>query len=279
MPDTSTAVMDAERDDRDAVDRNLIDAAAPWVDRLCRLWFRQRVRGLEHLPEGPALIVGNHNSGVMFVEAIGFAARAYRERGELWCGLAHDALMTSPLGPVLARLGAVPASHGAASKAFASGRKVLVFPGGNAEAFRSFRRRHIVDLQGRRGFLRLAIREQVPICPVVFIGGHEGMIVLAEGKRLARAIGADRWLRATTWPVMLAAPWGLAVGPLPHLPMPVTCAAVVLPPIDVPARFSPVQADDEQVLEALYKEVSDAMQAAMDDMAAQRQGPFSRMRP
>ena len=267
-------------EDQDAVDVALLDAAAPWVDRLCRLWFRMQVEGLERLPDGPALIVGNHNSGVMFIEAIGFAARAYRSRREVWCGLAHDALMAAPIiGPSLARLGAVPASHHAAGTAFAKGRKVLVFPGGNAEAFRSFRRRHDVDLQGRRGFIRLAIREQVPICPVVFIGGHEGMIVLAEGKRLARAIGADRWLRSSTWPVMLAAPWGLAVGPVPHLPMPVSCAAVVLPPIDVPGRLSADQADDEEVVASLYAEVSAAMQDAMDDMAARRKGPFSPLRP
>lgn len=264
-------------DNLDAVDPALIAVASVWCDRLCRLWHRLEVRGLDNLPEGPSLVVGNHNAGTMFLEALGFGARAHRERGELWCSLAHDALMAAPVvGPLLSRLGAVRARHDAAHRALASGRKVLVFPGGNAEAFRSYRRRHEVDLQGRRGFLRLAVRAQVPISPVVFIGGQEGFLVLREGRRLARAIGADRWLRSDAWPVMLAAPWGLVVGPLPHLPLPVDCTAQVLPPIPV-SHLSPEDADDEEAMSALYAQVEGAMQAAMDALAAERKGPFSRL--
>jgi 1-acyl-sn-glycerol-3-phosphate acyltransferase len=271
-------VLFADPDDIDAVDPALIGAAAPWVDRLCRLWFRLEVQGLSELPEGPALVAANHNSGTMFLEALGFAAQAHRATGELWCGLAHDALMEAPgLGALLGRLGGVRARHDAAHRAFAKGRKVLVFPGGNAEAFRTFRRRHEVDLQGRRGFLRLAVRAQVPICPVVFIGGHEGFIVLREGRRLAKLLRADRWLRSETWPVMLALPWGLAVGPLPHLPLPVRCTVRVLPPIHTAGRLDPAQADDEEAMTALYEEVQGAMQRALDELAAQRVGLRARL--
>lgn len=267
----------SDPDNIDAVDPALVSAAAVWCDRLCRLWYRLEVAGLDNLPDGPALVVGNHNAGTMFMEALGFGARAHRATGELWCGLAHDALMAAPvLGPLLSRLGAVRARHDAAHRAFAAGRKVLVFPGGNAEAFRTFRRRHAVDLQGRRGFLRLAVRAQVPIAPVVFIGGQEGFLVLREGRRLARAIGADRWLRSDTWPVMIAAPWGLAVGPLPHLPLPVDCTAQVLPPISVD-HLSPEDADDDAAMDALYAQVEGAMQEALDALAAARRGPFARL--
>jgi len=269
----------ADPDDIDAVNPTLIAAVAPWADRLCRLWFRLEVEGLEQLPSGPALVVGNHNAGTMFLEAVGFGARAHRATGELWCGLAHDALMAAPVvGPLLAAVGAVRARHEAAHRAFEQGRKVLVFPGGNAEAFRSFRRRHEVDLQGRRGFLRLAIRAQVPVSPVVFIGGHEGLVILREGRRLAKALRADRWLRSEVWPVMLALPWGVAVGPVPHLPLPVDCTARVLPPIDIAGRYTAEQADDPAVLEALYQEVEGAMQTALDAMAAERKGAFARLR-
>ena len=101
-------------DDPASLDPAFIEWVAPWLDRFCRAWFRLEVRGLEHLPEGPALLVGNHNSGVTFVEALGTGARVYVERGtgEYMHGLGHDAVVDAPLiGDLLVRAGAVRASH------------------------------------------------------------------------------------------------------------------------------------------------------------------------
>ena len=72
------------------------------------------------------------------------------------------------------RTGTLRASHESARKAFSRGRKVQVFPGGNLEAFRSYKERNRIVFGNRRGFVKLAIREQVPIIPAVFVGGHEG---------------------------------------------------------------------------------------------------------
>lgn len=256
---------------------DLIAATVPTVDRLCRLWYRLEVDGLQSIPAGGALLVGNHNSGTMFLEAIGTYARYYQVRGteELLAGLSHDALVDAPLlGRLLVRVGALRANHQTAAAAFAAGRKVVVFPGGNREAFRPWHRRHEIALEGRYGFVRLALRHQVPIVPVVFVGGHSGLLVLSDGRRLASAIGADRWLRSDTWPLMLALPWGIALGPLPHLPLPVRCHSRFLPPISV-AEYTPQDADDPEVVHALHAQVVERMQAAMDALVAERRGRLS----
>lgn len=258
-------------DDPDGMDPELVERMVPLADRVLSRYFDHDVRGLDRLPSGPALLVGNHNSGAMFVEAIAFGARAYRERPDeqgTWSGLAHDNIIGLPvLGPFLHRLGAIRAGHDAARAAFAAGRKVVVFPGGNREAFRPFRDRYRLGLGDRRGFVRLALRERVPIVPVVFVGGHSGFVVLRDNQRLARLLRAERWLRSDTWPLILGLPWGLSLGPLFHLPLPVGCITEVLEPIPVEPHLDE---PEEQAVEALFTQVQTSMQQALSALAAER---------
>jgi 1-acyl-sn-glycerol-3-phosphate acyltransferase len=258
-----------DRDDPAAVDPHLVERLAAPVRRWGELYHRLEVDGLEHLPEGRALVVGNHDSGTVFVEALCAGARVVQEGHEL-TGLAHDMVIDAPvLGRLLARIGAVRAGHDSAARAFAAGRKVVVFPGGNLEAFRSWRDRNRVVFGGRTGFVRLALRHGVDIVPWVFHGGSRSFVILSDGRRVARTLGADRWLRSDTWPLMLGLPWGVAFGPWPHLPLPVKVRCRFLPPVSV-ASYGPEAADDGSVVQALYDEVTARMQQGLDDLVAER---------
>jgi 1-acyl-sn-glycerol-3-phosphate acyltransferase len=271
----ATRPVDADR--LDQIDPVLLGEAAPLVDAACRAWFDLEVRGTEHLPAGAALVVGNHTSGITFVEALGWGARLFVD-GHMpapWHGLAHDGIVDMPfVGPFLVRAGAVRATHANADAAFRADRKVVVFPGGNPEAFRPWRERAKIRLQGRTGFLRLALRHRVPIVPVVFHGGHDGFVVLAENRWLARATGARRLLRTDVWPLYAGLPWGLMLGPMFHLPLPVKVTTQILPPIPVDA-FGPDAADDPAVLAALYDRVTATMQAGLDALVAENPRPLS----
>lgn len=264
----------------DQIDHELLDQACPLVDQLCRTWFDHEVQGLDHIPEGPSLVVGNHNSGISFIEGLGFGARAYLE-GKMatpWHALAHDAMVDMPLiGPFLIRAGAVRASHAMADAAFADGRKVLVFPGGNLEAFRPWSERNTIQFGQRKGFIRLALRHQVPITPVVFHGGQDAFVILSDGKWVARHMGPKRFLRSDTWPVYLGFPWGLMPAPMFHVPMPIKYTTRVLPPIPVDA-YGPEAAEDPEVLQALYDQVIAAMQTAMDELVQQAPPRLSQVR-
>ncbi len=252
-------------DDLDSLHPELVRRAAPIVDRICRIWYRLEVEGIDHIPKGPALLVGNHNSGVSFYEAIGAGARVCVQRpDEIFHGLGHDAVVQAPLvGRLLVRGGVLRASHKNADAIFGAGRKIWVFPGGNLEAFRSWRRRHEIDFGGRTGFLKLAIRHEVPIVPAVSLGGQSGFFVIHDGRRLAKLLRADRLMRASTWPIMIALPWGIAVGPLPHIPLPVKCRTRILPPISTAG----CDAEDPVALRRLYDEVTGVMQVALKEMA------------
>ncbi len=261
----------------DQTDTAMLDVAAPVVDAACRAWFGLEVHGTEHLPAGAALVVGNHNSGITFLEALGWGARLHLE-GVMqppWLALTHDGVLSLPgVGPFLVRCGAVRASPAVATRALRSGRKVVVFPGGNPEAFRPWKERKRVDLQGRRGFVRLALRHGVPIVPVAFYGGHDGFFVVAENRWLARGLGAKRLLRTEVWPLVVGLPWGVSLGPWFHLPLPVKCITRFLPPIDVSA-YPAEAADDPEVVERVYAQVERALQEGMDALAAEVPRPLT----
>ncbi|MEZ4319216.1 MAG: lysophospholipid acyltransferase family protein [Myxococcota bacterium] len=259
-------------DDPDGLDLELVRSIAPTVDGWARTWFDLEVRGLENVPEGPALLVGNHNSGAMFLEAIGLGARWYLhsdDDSQAWHGLAHDNIIGLPVvGPLLHRVGAITAGHESAARAFSRGRKVVVFPGGNREAFRPWRDRYRVAFGDRRGFVKLALEHGVPIVPVVFVGGHSGLFIVSDNQRLAKVLRADRWLRSDTWPLMVALPWGVALAPMFHLPLPVGCITRVLEPIPVDPWLD--RRDDPAAWDEVHALVTQRMQAAMDALVAER---------
>jgi len=260
------------------IDTALIDKLLP-IGHVIRKYLRGRVLGIEHIPDGPALLVGNHNAGITFLEPVllGLAWHALKQGEDGFFYLAHDALMSIPgLGPILAKGGAVRANHRNADAVFAAGRKVAVWPGGNYEAFRPWSQRHQVDFGGHRGFVRLALRNQVPIVPVMSLGGHEAYFVLSRGERFAEWTGIKKHFRSESFPLFLGLPWGVGVGPLVHLPLPVRTMVEVGPPIPVDA-YPPDAASDDAVVQSLYEIVQETIQAMMDrQLALRRWGWTSR---
>ena len=102
--------------------------------------------------------------------------------------LAHDVAAKSPCMGLIRRYGVVPASHDNARAAFKLGAPVLVYPGGDHETFRPSWHSDRIEFDGRQGFVRLALEENVPIVPVVAIGGQETALFLTRGQRVAKAL-------------------------------------------------------------------------------------------
>src|SRR5205085_8561140 len=121
-----------------------------------------------------------------------------------------------------------------ARQALDSGAALLVYPGGDFEVHRPSWERNKVDFGGRKGFIRLALDRNVPIVPVVSIGGQETALFLSRGERLARLLMVDRWARLKVLPLSIALPWGLNVGDmLGHIPLPAKITIETLPAIDI----------------------------------------------
>ena len=207
-------------------------------------YFTPEVRGLDLLPaDGPALVVGNHSCLFYMPEAwlCGQAIMSRRGVSAPAYMLAYDFLFAVPgVGPVLRKLGAVPAGTDQAASALTRGACVLVYPGGDLEACRPWTRRNQIDFGGRKGFVRLALRCGVPVVPVVAHGGHHAVVVLARGDRLASAIGL-RSVRINVFPFVAGRSLRFTSLPTPPLPPSVRCSNACVPPGVVTAVSPPAR--------------------------------------
>jgi 1-acyl-sn-glycerol-3-phosphate acyltransferase len=259
----------ARQRDPDFIRRQL-PAAARYTS-----YFTPEVRGLDRLPaDGPALVVGNH-SCLFYMPEVWTCVQAILSRRGIGAPaylLAYDLLFALPgIGPVLRRLGAVPASTGEAEAALARGACVVVYPGGDLEACRPWTQRNKIDFAGRKGFVRLALRCGIPVVPVVAHGGHHAVVVLARGDRLARAAGLRR-LRINVFPILAGLPFGITSILTPPPPMPAHLTLEFLPPLDW-TGYGPGAADDAAIVAACYEEITGRLQAGLDRLAGERPWP------
>jgi 1-acyl-sn-glycerol-3-phosphate acyltransferase len=263
-----------QAEDVDEWDAEYIRKTMPVLGTLFDVYFRPDVTGLENIPEeGAALLVGNHSGGTMIADTFVFALEFYRRFGpeRRFHQLAHDVAVALPtLGTMIRRYGTLSASHDNARRAFRADAPVLVYPGGDYESFRPSWHSDQIEFGGRKGFIELALDEQVPLVPVVAIGGQETGLFLTRGQRLARLLMLDRLLRIKVLPVVVGPPYGVTLLdlPMPRIPLPAKITVKVLPPIDLRERFGE-DPDRDQV----YEEITDEMQRALDGLAEERSLP------
>lgn len=267
------AIQRIPRADLDERDPDFIRERLPRLWLLATLWFRADVRGLGNVPdEGPVLLVGNHSGGNMTPDTLvlTLAFNTYFGVERAFYQLAHNLVLSMPWLSDLRRFGTVAASPSNARKALDAGAALLVYPGGDVEVHRPSWRSGEVDFAGRTGFIRLALAQNVPIVPVVAIGGQETALFLSRGEGLARFLRLDRMFRLKVLPISLALPWGINVGDmLGHLPLPAKITIEVLPAIDLKEQFGP-QPDVEEV----YAHVVSTMQSTLDALRRERRLPL-----
>jgi 1-acyl-sn-glycerol-3-phosphate acyltransferase len=253
----------------DAWDPEHIARTLPLLNPVLSTYFRSDIRGIENVPAtGPALLVGNHSGGTVIVDTFLFTFAFYDHFGpnRRFHQLAHDLAARIP---GLRRYGTLVASHENAQRAFAVGAPVLVYPGGDVETFRPSWHSDQIEFAGRKGFVRLALEEGVPIVPVVSIGGQETALFLTRGQRIARALRLDRLARLKVLPISIGPPFGVNLLDLPgRFPLPAKITIEVLPPIDLRKRFGPHPDADE-----VYEHVTSLMQDALDRLADERTLP------
>jgi 1-acyl-sn-glycerol-3-phosphate acyltransferase len=258
--------------DLDERDPDFIRERLPLMWLLASLWFRGEVRGLGNIPDsGPVLLVGNHSGGNLTPDTIVFtlAFSTYFGAERSFYQLAHNLVLTMPGLASLRKLGTVAASPANARKALDAGAALLVYPGGDYEVHRPSWERNRVDFDGRKGFLRLALEQDVPLVPVVSIGGQETALFLSRGERLAQLLRLDRMFRLKVLPISVAVPWGLNVGDmLGHIPLPAKITIETLPPIDLREEFGP-----DPDLDEVYDHLLRLMQDTLDALAAERRLP------
>jgi len=258
-------VSTVDLDDRDP---DYIRENLPWLWLLASFYFRADVRGLDRLPaDGPVLIVGNHSGGNVTPDTLVFtlAFSAYFGAERRFYQLVHNLVLAMPSPIPLRKYGSVPASHENARAALERDAALLVYPGGDWEVHRPSWESARVDFAGRKGFIKLALDQNVPIVPLVAIGGQETAFFFTRGERLARATGFDRLTRIKVMPFQIAPPFGVTMMDLPtRIPLPAQITIRVLEPIDL----------DDIDGQPAYQHVTGVMQDALTELSDERRVPI-----
>lgn len=279
--------LELERSDPDFAQK-----LGPFLEGLYRHYFRCEIHGWENVPEGTVMFVGNHN-GLLTFEVLmlfyGWWKRFGGARRAL--GLAHNIALKNPLFRwVIPKLGAIPADPEIALEAFRREYSLLVFPGGEKEAFRPFSERKKIDFFQRKGFIRIAWKAKVPIVPIVSVGAHESYVILHRGEELAEALGLKKHFRLhglpmtfrsifflwcmttglfTFFPLLLAPSAFLSI----FVPLPAKMTFQILPPVDPAALWNEALSEEEN-LQVIYDQILEKMQTVLTQEYSKRKLPI-----
>ncbi|MEC4802758.1 MAG: lysophospholipid acyltransferase family protein [Jaaginema sp. PMC 1079.18] len=262
----------------EARDIEFINSMMPFWDWLYRYYFRVKTDGWQYIPgSGKMLIVGSHNGGIsapdMHMAMYDWFRRFGPER--LVYGLAHANLwkVMPIVGQLAAKCGAIRANPEMAIAALDRDAAVLVYPGGIQDVFRPYSQRDRIHFAGRKGFIKLALREETPIIPLISKGAHQTLMVLTDIypylEQLHKA--GMPWLLnidPEVFPLYLGLPWGMGFGPLPNLPLPITIHIRVCAPI-VFEKYGIDASHDDDYVDVCYEKVRSTMQQELDSLMAE----------
>jgi 1-acyl-sn-glycerol-3-phosphate acyltransferase len=260
--------------DPGAYDPELVRRILPGVKKLFGpgRYFSVDVTGWENVPEGPVMIVSNHSGGTTIPDVWGFVAAWYQNYGvhRPLHPMAHEIILSTQLtGEFFARRGVLRGNREVALSVLRDfKRDLMVMPGGDVDTWRPYSERYSVRFGGRTGYARLALQAGVPIVPLAHEGAHSTLIVLSDGRRFARALGLPALARASIWPVHLSLPWGLAIGPWPHIPTPARFRYRLGAPVLPPAPGTPLAEPSEALVQAHDAAVQASVQRMLDELKA-----------
>jgi 1-acyl-sn-glycerol-3-phosphate acyltransferase len=254
-------------------DPKYIERTLPALRLASKLYFRADVRGLDHIPaEGPVLIVGNHSGGTVIVDTYVFTQAFYDHFGpeREFFQLAHDLVFKlAGVRRLVERYGTVPASPKNMKRALKRNAALLVYPGGDQETYRPSWESDKIDFANRTGFVRLALEHNVPVVPVVAIGGQETALFLGQGRRIAETLKLDQLMRLKVFPPVIGPPVGPTILDLPiRFPLPAKISIRVLKPIDLRKRLG-----RKPDVEEAYKLVTSTMQRTLTRLGNERSLP------
>jgi 1-acyl-sn-glycerol-3-phosphate acyltransferase len=258
----------------------VIESLLPIGEWLHRYYFRVTTDGWHHLPtDGSMLLVGSHNGGMIAPDTLMFMVDWFRQFGSARpvYGLMHPNVWMVPgYSRLTVEMGAIQAHPKMAIAALRRGAAVLVYPGGAEDLWRLHKERHRIHFAGRKGFIKLALREGVPIVPAISKGAHDTLIILADYYKELRQLHdwGMPWLFGfdpIVFPIYLGLPWGLAIGPLPNIPLPVPIHTRICAPI-VFKRYGRAAALDRDYVNACYEEVVMRMQMELDRLVKGQNG-------
>lgn len=231
--------------------------ALAMVRWLYRHYFRVETVGLDNIPSGRVLLIGNHSGqlaydGMLTASALALDAEPPRHVRAMIERFFASVPMVSIL---MTRMGQLTGTPRNAARLLAQEEAaVLVFPEGHRGGGRVWRDRYKV-LGFGQGFMRMALETNTPIVPFGFIGGEEMAPSLSRMEPLARLFGTPYF-------------------PLSPTILPLPLPAKVRIHFGAPMHFSGNPDDDDESVLPQVAEVEQAVADLIDEGLAARTGVF-----
>jgi len=219
---------------------------------LYRNYFRVQTHGIDNVPEGRGLLIGNHSSqlaydGMMVATSMVLDAEPPR----LLRSMIEKFFQVQPfVGMLMNRWGQLTGLPQHCEQLLQDEQLIQVFPEGARGGGKTFWKRYQLQQFGT-GFVRLAMKTRSPITPFGFIGGEEICPSMIDAKPLARMLGMP-YLPIT--PTLLP------------LPLPARCSIYFGEPI----WFEGTGNEEDQVIEEKVAEVKSAIAGLVENGLTQR---------
>lgn len=228
-----------------------------------RHYFRVATRGIENVPEGRVLLIGNHAGNTFAWDGamLGMAMFLEAEPPRIVRGMAEYYLPTIPFFNVfMIRSGSIVGTPHNCVQLLEQDEAIMVFPEGERGFVKTYRQRYELQRFGL-GFMRLALETRTPIVPVGVVGGEEQSPGLANVRRIGGLIGSP------AFPITITFPW---LGPAGFIPLPVKFRLH----FGAPMHFEGDPAEDDASVEKKVEQVKDALRGLIGEARAERSSWF-----
>jgi len=231
---------------------------------LYRYWLRVETEGIERVPSGRVLLIGNHAGNTFAYDGAMLALSLYLEGQppRIVRGMGEYYLPTIPWFNVLMhRMGSVVGTPENCKQLLEREEAIMVFPEGERGFVKPWRKRYQLQRFGL-GFLRLALEMDTPIVPVGIVGGEEQSPGLANVRWLGKLVGSP------AFPITPLFPW---FGLLGFVPLPVKFRIHFGEPI----RFEGDPSDEDAHIEPKVERVKTAIRGLIREARAKRRSWFA----
>ena len=186
-------------------------AIAPFV-WLYKKYFRVETHGIERVPRGRVLLVGNHAGQIPIDGAmVGVAMLLEHDPPRIVRAMTEQWAASLPyVSTLFARSGQIVGTPENCRRLLQGGEAVMVFPEGVPGISKLWPQRYQLQSFGL-GFMRLALETATPILPVGIIGSEEQAPALLNLRSVGRLIGFPA-LPVTVTPIPLPTKYRLYFG-------------------------------------------------------------------
>jgi 1-acyl-sn-glycerol-3-phosphate acyltransferase len=225
---------------------------APYLYFLYKKYFRVEVEGIENLPAGRALFIGNHG-GQIPLDAMmaGLALFLDGEPPRIARAMVERWVPTVPfVSSLFTRIGAMVGDPMNCRELLMHDQSVLVFPEGVRGSGKLFKDRYCLQRFGT-GFMRLALETETPVVPVAIIGTEETYPSVYNFEVLAKMMGA---------PYFPVTPFFPLLGPVGLLPLP----SKITVRFGKPLRFEGDPNESEDLIREKVQSVKESLQSEIN---------------